>query len=232
MTKLIACRSTWILSGAAIATLGLAACGNGSGGQTSFGDDASSSSGGSSGSSSGSGQGSSSGSTSSGGGSSSGSGSSTGGGRVPSQITFADAGVPVCGTACPLPANHCCVSYLGAASCQPAGTACPPVGGFPQADFQCVEKTDCSGNRICCGYADTTTLPPTAGASCQDTSTTGGACTPAPSSVKASAQLCQTDAECPKGVSCIWQDCAVGGSTLELTMCGIQMGQVFNCKAH
>ncbi|MGH7439251.1 MAG: hypothetical protein ACRENE_26495, partial [Polyangiaceae bacterium] len=225
-------RSNWVLSYAAAAagaTLALAACGNSSGG-TFPGDDASSSGGGSSGTSSGSGG--SSGSTSSGGGSSSGSGSSGGGGgRVSSQIMFADAGVPICGTACPLPAHHCCVSYLGAASCQPAGTACPQAGGFPQADFQCVEKSDCAGNKVCCGYADTTTIPPTAGASCQDTSTTGGACTPAPSSAKASAQLCQTNAEC-KGVSCLWQDCAVGTSTLELTMCGIQMGQVFNCHMH
>jgi hypothetical protein len=51
-----------------------------------------------------------------------------------------------------------------------------------------------------------------------------------------SAQLCQTNAECPSGVLCKWQDCTVGTGVAalhpSLTMCGIQSQAPFDCTAH
>lgn len=237
-----ACRlhSFVLVLAAASAPLSFAACSSSTSAPVYATDDASSSgsSGGSSSSSSGggsssgtsssSGSGSSSGSTHDGGSSSSSGGP---GGRVPSQVMFDDAGVPLCGTPCPLSSNQCCVSVLGAATCLAADAGpCPMADALPQADFKCVEKSDCPSNQVCCGYADTTTSPATAGSTCQAVS--AGNCAPPASSSKASAQLCQLNSECKSGTSCIWQDCTVGTQTLQLTMCGIQTGAVFNCHAH
>ncbi len=96
--------------------------------------------------------------------------------------------------------------------------------------FRCVEKTDCPGNQVCCGTADA--LGMTAGSECQDVSTTNNQCTPAATTLKGSAQLCQTNAECKNGMTCTWQDCMVGTLMPSLTMCGIQSQAPFNCSAH
>lgn len=200
------------------------ACSSSSGSPNIFGDDASASSSGSggassSGSSSGSGSGSGAATSSS-----SGSGSTN---RVPSNVTFNDAGIPLCGTtACDLKTNECCLTpppYV--ATCNPQGTTCPG-----QAIFNCVDETDCPSGEVCCGVANETAG--TAGTECQDIASNNNQCSPAPSATMASAQVCQTTAECKNGMTCTWQDCTVGSGVVSLAMCGVQSGAVFNCTKH
>jgi hypothetical protein len=202
-----------------------AACSSSSTGFPS-GDDASTpepEAGGSSSSGSGSSSGSSSGSARDGGSS----GSSSGTGRVPSNITYDDAGIPLCGsTPCDLKTNECCLSPTLVTQCLPQSQSCPTG----DAVFECAQETDCPSGDVCCGTANDLTM--TAGSNCQDISTTGNACTPAATLTAASAQLCQTDGECKNGMQCIWQDCMVGTGTASLTMCGLQSSSPFNCKAH
>jgi hypothetical protein len=246
-----------LLAGAVAACMAFA-CGT-KGPGFSGGDDAAASSSGSShgssgtgstsGGSSGAGSGSSSGTSSGSGASSGGSGggrdsgpndggshsdsgaSSDGGARVRTNVLYDDAGVPLCGTPCPLTSNICCVDALGNATCHAQSATCNQ-----SAVFRCVSKSDCQGKQICCGVANQTAS--TAGSECQDVSTTGNHCTPvatSASSTQGSAQLCQTNGECLSG-SCLWQDCTVGtGVTTvhpSLTLCGIQSAAPFNCVAH
>ncbi len=156
------------------------------------------------------------------------SGSSSGGQKVPTNVVYNDAGVVMCGTPCPLTANICCISPFGQGTCLATSKTCPAQ----QAVFKCVQQADCPTGQVCCGVANQTAQ--TAGAQCQDVSTTGNKCTPVAtgaSPTQGSAQLCQTNAECKTG-TCIWQDCAVGTLKPSLTMCGLQSGAPFNCKAH
>ncbi len=195
-------------------------------------------------SSSGSGTGSSSsgshGSSGSGSGSSGGSSASTA--RVVSSVVYTDGGVPVCGsTPCDLTSNVCCVSAQGDGSCLKAGSTCPDTvilgSSFPQAQFDCLQASDCPAGDVCCGVATDATNTASAGSNCQDISSTGQ-CSPVASgsqSKSGSAQLCQTDAECKNKQTCQWQVCDVqtpyGAASPNLTMCGPQTGAPFNCKA-
>jgi hypothetical protein len=212
---------------------------------------------GSSSSGSGSGSGVVSHSSSSGGASSSGShgGSSSGSGsggacvtpastpRVASNITFNDAGIMLCGTVeCDLTANTCCVSATADGTCLSHGMSCPPTSvagvSLPQAQFECLQASDCPCGQVCCGVANDSSSSASAGSNCQDISATG-ACSPVADagaqSKSGSAQLCQTDAECKNGMTCTWQDCSVqtpyGAASPNLTMCGIQSDAPFNCSA-
>jgi hypothetical protein len=153
---------------------------------------------------------------------------------VPSNVQFDDAGTPICGTPCDLRSHICCIDQFGAGTCIAASATCPTItiAGItvPEATFKCVEKSDCPGNQVCCGVADS--VAGTAGAQCEDVSSTGGKCTPATTTTQGSAQLCTTNGECKTG-QCIWQDCMVAaGLAPSLTMCGIQSAAPFNCKAH
>jgi hypothetical protein len=155
---------------------------------------------------------------------------------VPSNIEYDDAGVPLCGTAaCDLKSNQCCLTQnlqTLTATCVPQSMSCPSGA----AVFQCAQETDCSQGKVCCASGDTTNpAAPTAGSSCQ--TLTNGACTPSDTATTASAQLCQTNAECKNGMACTWQDCTVGTELVSLTMCGIQSPasgsqSAFHCSAH
>jgi hypothetical protein len=218
------------------------------------GEDGSSSSSPSGSGSSGSGSGSGVVSSSSGAGSSSGThgGSSSGSGsggacvppastpRVTSNIEFNDAGLPLCGsTACDLHSNVCCVSALAAGSCLAAGSTCPESDNYPQAQFDCLQASDCPCGQVCCGIANDSNSSASAGSNCQDISATG-ACSPVADagaqSKSGSAQLCQTDAECKNGMKCSWQVCSVTTpysatpAMPNLTMCGLQSAAPFNCS--
>jgi|HubBroStandDraft_1064217.scaffolds.fasta_scaffold30428_2 hypothetical protein len=194
-------------------------------------------------------------SSSSGGGSSSGShagssssGSGSGGScvapastpRVSSNIEFDDAGVPLCGSGpCDLTTHICCVSALAEGTCLAAGSTCPESGGYPQAQFECLQASECPCGQVCCGIANDAQNSSSAGSSCQDISATG-ACSPVADagaqSKAGSAQLCQTDAECKNGTTCSWQVCNVqtpyGAAMPNLTMCGLQSDAPFNCSEH
>jgi hypothetical protein len=154
------------------------------------------------------------------------------GGQVPTNVMFDSSGNPLCvGTkGCNLATNVCCIdtggvfpSYTCIAKTQPCSNA------STSARFGCVQKSDCTGNQICCLQADQTAM--TAGSSCQDVSDAGGKCQPPTTGTRGSAQLCQTDRECKAGC-CIWQDCTVMGNAIQLTMCGLQNSSVFTCNAH
>jgi hypothetical protein len=69
--------------------------------------------------------------------------------------------------------------------------------------------------------------------------TQGNECLPAPSATanQASAQACQTNAECVNGMTCSWQDCNIAGtagiiSPPQLTLCGVQSESPFDCSNH
>jgi hypothetical protein len=193
----------------------------------------SSSSGGSS--SSGSSSGATSSSSSSGGHASSGSSSSGASEtRVPSQVTFNDAGLVLCGsTGCDLTTHICCLNEALKTACIPNTSTCQ--SGY--ASFACAEKSDCPSGKVCCAMADESSA--TAGMACQDVASQGGQCLPAPSATanQASAQACQTTAECVNGMTCSWQDCSISGTSgiipaPQLTLCGPQSEAPFNCVPH
>lgn len=199
------------------------------------GDDESDASGSSSGgSSSGSGNGSSSSGGQSGGlGSSSGSSGASGSGgssqRVLGPVQFNSAGVPLCGsTACDLSTHICCLTQALQATCIANTAMCPSMA----ASFGCLQKSDCPTGKVCCAVADVSTS--TAGTACQDVASQGDKCLPATSANSASAQACQTSAECVNGATCSWQDCAVSGIPMEpeLVLCGVQSEAPFNCSNH
>jgi hypothetical protein len=109
---------------------------------------------------------------------------------------------------------------------------------LPQAQFDCLQASDCPAGHVCCGVANDATNTASAGSNCQDISATGGQCSPVASgsqSKSGSAQLCQTDAECKNDMTCQWQVCDVqtpyGAASPNLTMCGIQASAPFNCEA-
>jgi|HubBroStandDraft_1064217.scaffolds.fasta_scaffold30428_1 hypothetical protein len=211
-------------------------------------DDASSSSGSSSGggssssgSSGGGGSSSSSGTHPSGSGSSSGSTSGSSSGRVESNIVFNEAGVPLCGSvACNLTSNTCCVALNQTGSCIPQGQSCTSQ----EAQFKCLEASDCPSGQVCCGVANNSAGAASAGSECQDIAAAGH-CSPVPDagaqSTLGSAQLCQTNAECVNHMDCTWQVCSID-TTIDgvpnvmlmpnLTMCGLQSAAPFNCTAH
>jgi hypothetical protein len=156
--------------------------------------------------------------------------------RVPSAVIY-DAGLPLCGsTPCDLSSHVCCVNYLGDGTCLASGSTCPTSGNLPQAQFECLQASDCTCGKVCCVIAQDTAGASSAGSSCQDISATG-ACSPvadAGSASKAgSAQLCQTNAECKNDLTCSWQACDVqtpyGPAKPNLTMCGGQTEAPFNC---
>jgi hypothetical protein len=154
------------------------------------------------------------------------------GGQVPTNVKFDSSGNPVCvgNTGCNLTTNVCCIDtgpLIPIESC--IANTQPCKNPSTSARFGCVQKSDCPGNEVCCLQADQTAM--TAGSLCLDVSDAGGKCTPATTSTRGSAQLCQTDKECKSGC-CIWQDCTVMGNALQLTMCGIQNSSVFTCTAH
>lgn len=189
---------------------------------------------------SGFGSASSSGSSSSGSSGSSGSpgGVSSGSTRVPSNIQFTDAGVPFCGTAaCALTSNICCIGVTALGLPQARCIASNSMCLASEAQFKCLQASDCVSGSVCCGVADESAGNASAGSECQDVSLTGGHCTPVAtggaSATQGSAQLCQTEAECPGG-SCTWQVCNVGGlgTAANLTMCGTQSAAPFNCTPH
>jgi len=220
---------------AALVSVSTPACSSKSSGSLSGDDesDASGSSSGGSSSSGSSGSSSSSGASSGGSGSSSGSsgGSSSGGStaRVPSQIMFNSAGLPLCGsTACDLSTHICCLTQQLQATCIANSTTCPSGA----ASFGCLQKSDCATGKVCCAIADVSTA--TAGTACQDVASQENKCLPAPTTNSASAQECQTTAECVNGETCSWQNCAVSGITPEpeLVLCGVQNEAPFNCSNH
>jgi hypothetical protein len=144
-------------------------------------------------------------------------------------VQFNSAGVPLCGSsACDLSKNTCCLTNTLQATCIAKSSTCPSEA----ASFGCLQKSDCSSSQVCCAIADESTL--TAGTACQDVASQGNKCSPAPSSTEASAQACQTSAECVNGMTCSWQNCAIMGVSPvpELTLCGVQSGSPFNCSNH
>jgi hypothetical protein len=154
---------------------------------------------------------------------------STCGMRVNSGIMFTAAGIPYCAanTPCDLTKNTCCVNALGVGTCTSGHNGC---GGALNAAFECTEVEDCPSGQVCCGYADSTTSM--AGSKCQDVSGTGNKCTPVPTSTQGSVQFCQKTCECKDGSECIPQSCNVGASLpANLTMCGLQSQQPYNCMA-
>jgi hypothetical protein len=220
------CPSGWLA--VALACFVLVACSSKSGGGLGTSDDASDgddASGGGSGSSGASGSSGSSGGQSSGssGGQSSGSSGSpaadagpSANARVDSGIPFSAAGVPYCSTTapCDLTNDTCCVDALGQGTCQTGHSAACGIGG----SFQCIEKSDCPSNQLCCGYQ---TDSMHGGSKCEAVS----AC---PS--QTSAQLCQTQGECAGGRECIPQSCNVGAPLpANLTLCGLQSNATYKC---
>ena len=139
--------------------------------------------------------------------------------RVDSGIPFTDAGVPYCSATapCDLTNNTCCVNAIGQGTCQTGHSASCGVGG----SFQCIEKSECPSNQLCCGYQ---TDSMHGGSKCEAVS----AC---PS--QTSAQLCQTNGECTGGqVECIPQSCNVGAVLpANLTLCGLQSNATYKCTA-
>jgi hypothetical protein len=103
---------------------------------------------------------------------------------------------------------------LGQGTCKSGHTINCGVG----AGFQCVEKSDCPSGQICCGY--------------QTDSTHGGSKCEASCPAQTSAQLCQTNAECTGGQTCIPQSCDVGATLpANLTLCGLQSNDTYKCTA-
>jgi hypothetical protein len=194
----------------------MASCGNKSS-ASGFDDDASTgASGGSSGSGSGAGWGggddalapSSSGASSgqpAGSSSGSSSGDSDAGGSSSGYL------VPSCGTPCDLRSNTCCLPADGgvdAAYCMSGTTrSC----GTDVATFHCGGVADCPAGDVCCGDYDLSAL--TAETVCQPPSC-------------ALAQFCRTSAECPSGLKCTAQSCALGA---HVYLCGVKSGPPYNC---
>ena len=123
--------------------------------------------------------------------------------------------------------NTCCVNGLGVGTCTSGHNGC---GAALSAAFECTEVEDCPSGQVCCGYADSTTSM--AGSKCQNVSGTSNKCTPAPTMTQGTVQLCQKTCECKDGSECVPQSCNVGASLpANLTMCGLQSQQPYNCMA-
>ncbi len=198
----------------AVAASGVASCSSKSNGGG-FDDDASAGgSSGSSGSSSGGGEDAASGSSS---GSSSGTSSGGSSGTTPGKDSGTSGGyvVPVCGTSpCDLRSKTCCLPNddggPGAAYCLNGNSvSC----GANVATFHCGGVDDCPSGDVCCGDYDLKAL--TAETVCQKPSC-------------ALAQFCRTSAECPSGVQCLAQSCALGAN---VHLCGLKSGPPYNCVA-
>jgi hypothetical protein len=203
---------------AAVAS-GVASCSSKSSGGG-FDDDASAGgSSGSSGSSSGGGEDAASGSSS--GSSSSGTSSGASSGTTPAKDSGTSSGTsggyvaPVCGTTtCDLRTKTCCLPNddggPGAAYCLSGNSvSC----GANIATFHCGGVDDCPSGDVCCGDYDLKAL--TAETVCQKPSC-------------ALAQFCRTSAECPSGVQCLAQSCALGAN---VHLCGLKSGPPYNCVA-
>jgi hypothetical protein len=112
-----------------------------------------------------------------------------------------------------------------------------------EAQFECLEASECPSGQVCCGVANNTQGTASAGSQCEDISASGH-CDPVAdagaASTMGSAQLCQTDAECVNHMTCSWQVCTIPTTvagvavTLKpnLTMCGLQSAAPFNCAEH
>jgi hypothetical protein len=124
-------------------------------------------------------------------------------------------------------------------SCIPHAQSCTSQ----EAQFKCLQASDCASGQVCCGVANNSAGAASAGSQCEDIGS-GGHCSPVADagaqSTMGSAQLCQTDAECVNHMQCVWQVCTIPTTvdgvsvTLmpNLTMCGIQSAAPFDCSAH
>jgi hypothetical protein len=117
-------------------------------------------------------------------------------------------GVVSCGKAadaaltCNVPTTQCCEGNAsGVNACQDAGAVCP-MG----PTIQCNEAADCTGGKICCLLAMSTS-PASTSVTCQ--APVDGLC---PGTGAALVQVCRSSAECASGVCAFW-DC--DGNTIE-----------------
>jgi hypothetical protein len=128
---------------------------------------------------------------------------------VPNDVpSVVEASIVTCGNGtCDLSTRTCCAGPQGSA-CVRKGATCPAE----TAAFGCLQATDCDGGEICCLLVGSAI-----GASCESVSEAGFC--PYPSQ-GASAQLCQTVAECGDADWCDSVPCVLGAVSGDLSLCG------------
>lgn len=126
-------------------------------------------------------------------------------GSAPAPTPSGPSGTVACGSsACNVATEQCCVTFGGGGPGSGPGAdgACVPVGKCNgDIALSCASGKNCPGGQVCCADLN----GDVASATCQTTCVGGfgpGAPPPPGPAGDGSVQLCASDSECPKGMTC------------------------------